>query len=63
MIVYAKFKGTESLGYKNGETYLLSFHTEYSKDIPNGEIKITNYKAEPYKYDSLKLFLDNWEVL
>lgn len=72
MKIKAKFKGRDgSLGYRNGGNYVLEFETArrripYSTDFKD-VIKITNLSLSGYmgecEYDSLKAFLNNWQVL
>ncbi len=60
MKIKAKFKGSNSLGYVNGVNYQLTF------EMVHGKIKIERYlDMVDYGicyYDSLKAFLNNWQV-
>lgn len=59
MIVKAKFKGQNgSLGFFKGAIYWLKFEA-------NKKVRVTPVgdSGKPCLYDSLKLFLDNWEIL
>lgn len=60
MKIKAKFKGSNSLGYVNGENYWLEFH------ILSEKMCIWIYGEKQFmhfcKYDSLKAFLNNWQV-
>ena len=60
MITKVKFKGADgSLGFIKGATYFLHFTTTKT------QIKVVEvgYNGQPCLYDSLKLFLENWELL
>lgn len=61
MKIKAKFKGANgSLGYKNGSNYKLRF------TVSDGQITITPYNdldtCSICRYDSLRSFLNNWQV-
>ena len=75
MEIKAKFKGADgSLGYRNGMNYFLNFETvrvrlPYSTTVME-KIRVTNLtggRAATYStvcdYDSLKAFLNNWQIL
>jgi len=57
MKIKAKFKGSNSLGYENGENYKLEFTV---KD--NAVWIMRENMTGLCKYDSLKAFLNNWQV-
>lgn len=70
MKIKAKFKGKDgSLGYENGKTYPLIFGTV--RNVVNGnlrdQIKIVRSDCSlvvgTCYYDSLKTFLNNWQVI
>ncbi len=67
MKIKAKFKGTDSLGYVNGENYWLFFGmTPALKQIWITQISDTTDNSirngSFCLYDSLKAFLNNWQV-
>jgi len=57
MKIKAKFKGSNSLGYVNGENYKLWFN------VINNKICIQRLDyGGTCEYQSLKAFLNNWQV-
>jgi hypothetical protein len=66
MKIKAKFKGKNSLGYENGKTYNLLFHTEkdiiYIKQVVIN-IPLITRNSSYCPYSSLRAFLNNWQVL
>ena len=61
MITKAKFIGKNgSLGFVKGSTYYLRFLTVNQKINIQ---PIGNSHGQTCLYDSLKLFLENWEIL
>lgn len=58
MKIKAKFKGSNSLGYENGKNYFLWF------DIAANKIVIYRIDGSggACVYDTLKGFLNNWQV-
>jgi len=63
MIIKAIFKGERDLlGYVVGQQYTLSFVIERGNIIIRC-LSLTIYNGGYCPYQSLKLFLNNWEVL
>lgn len=71
MKIKARFKGQpNSLGYRPGVEYILSFRTQndisrpFHKHITINRIEAGVLNVQSYcPYESLKGFLKNWEVL
>lgn len=65
MEIKAKFKGKDgSLNYQNGFNYKLRFTIENTLEGNRVKIKCLSHpQCEPCLYNSLKLFLNNWQVL
>ena len=72
MKIKAKFKGSNSLGYVNGENYDLEFKTDSQGsqdfimirhiDKINSPGHWTMRRNSECYYQSLKAFLNNWQV-
>lgn len=62
MKIKAKFKGSNSLGYENGLNYWLDFTTTSNDQILIEPLSASHLKIERCLYDSLKAFLNNWQV-
>jgi len=67
MRIKARFTGQPSLGYETGKEYVLSIRISHSYRA-EGHVLILDTSREASKgqkcpYDSLRKFLDNWEVL
>lgn len=71
MKIKAKFKGADgSMGYRNGVNYALSFDTVFARPPYQTKkqefilVKSINPTAggDPVFYESLKGFLNNWQV-
>ncbi len=62
MKIKAKFKGSDSLGYINGENYHLVFsvdeYGEYIWIVPDKR----HINCQSCPYSTLKAFLNNWQV-
>jgi len=68
MKIKAKFKGADgSLGYRNGENYSLNFGTRLTQCLTREAIVVSpevHTKSQtPIVYESLKSFLNNWQIL
>jgi hypothetical protein len=61
MKITGKFIGNDSCGFENGRIYNLYFHLMMSNKNPM-KIMVRCLTSE-CEYDSLYLFLQNWEVL
>lgn len=65
ILIQAKFKGKDSLGFKNGEFYYLnlevrSLYSSWRIEIQTNMGTYPNYTKLRCEYGSIKTFLQNW---
>lgn len=67
MEIKAKFKGRDgSLGYRNGQTYLLEFKTVDDNNRAGSDQLIQAYRTDGkgvVLYSTMRNFLNNWQVI